>query len=399
MNKIKILKPHFVWMISSMFFFTLILILLIPTASADGQDATYDSVELKAVPPVQGVGGEVRIEATAKFFGGCCYILYAHDVKAELNTPQNISIVSSLPKTIKQFEAVAGGSPTSAKFKWTVIGDGPGTLNLTVTISTSNCGSKSSTCQITIIQAASVSNPTIFPSKPSVGESITFSTDALSGSTFIDVERTTLYVWRSNKEYSEERLLADLDTLYEIKGDFEINETSKENTNITKKRLGTGKKYPMTAMEFSNTWRVRVKDIDEEEIIYYWFSVETSDEKNITSFVYRQTIEDLEKKYQMFEMMKWGTFFTIFIGVILILGVSWSILNRPAKKLSKTSIFVLGSSFFSKPSEGKRVNVSDLSIARFRAFLFWLLIILLILSLIISFYQGLFNDLIGETGG
>ncbi len=392
-------KVHLLCIIFLIFFFTFFLLPLIPTASAGGQDATFDSIAVKAIPPVQGVGGEVRIEATAKFYGGCCYILYAHDVKPELSAPQNISIVSSLPKTIGQVDAVAGGSPTTEKFKWTIVSNSPGTYNITIKIGTSNCGSFTKNVQVMIIQAASISNPTIFPSKPSVSEKITFSADALSGSTYVDVEKTTLYIWGSTKDYSMERLRAEKDKLFEIKGDFELNETVNNQSDIATKYLGLGKIHQMSLVQFTNTWRVQVDDIKKEENIYYWFTVETSDGKTITSFVYKQTIEDLEKKYQMLNYMVWGTFIVIAFGITLILGISWAYLNRPAKKLGKTSIFVLGSSYSSKPSDAKRANVTTFSLERFRTLLFWSLIIILIISLIISIQQGLFQDLITETGG
>ena len=109
-------KSYLSSIVFSIFFLTIVIIPLIPTASAGGQDATFDSVSLKAVPPVQGVGGEVHIEAKVKFFGGCCYHLYAHDVKAELiNLPKNISIVSTLPSTVGKVDAQSGGSPTFQK--------------------------------------------------------------------------------------------------------------------------------------------------------------------------------------------------------------------------------------------------------------------------------------------
>ena len=121
--------------------------------------------------------------------------------------------------------------------------------------------------------------------------------------------------------------------------------------------------------------------------------------KNVSSYVYKETLEDIERKYQILDAMLVGTVIIIIIGVIIILAKSWSFLYLPAKKLGKTGIFILGSSIFSKPSAGKRANVTDLSLKRVRIILLMLFIIFTILFLIISIYLGLFQDLVAETGG
>ena len=88
-------------------------------------------------------------------------------------------------------------------------------------------------------------------------------------------------------------------------------------------------------------------------------------------------------------------------------NVTFSLLFDTANKaqqifpenIGKKGIFILGSSYFSKVMEGKRANVSTLSIEKYRNLLLWLLIILTIIVIIISLYLGLFQDLIIETGG
>jgi ATP-dependent Zn protease len=181
--------------------------------------------------------------------------------------------------------------------------------------------------------------------------------------------------------------------------DYGQNITSIHDENVSKKMLGFGKDHKMIRSKYNNDWRIKIKEIEKEEDIYYWLNIKTSDGKNYTSFVYKLTIEDLEEKYFMLESMKWGTFFSIVIGVILILGISWIYLNKPAENIKNKGIFVLGSRVISKPFERTSKNVSDLNFVRIRFLLLLICIIITILFLLISIYLGLFQDLIGETGG
>ena len=402
-------KKHFYSLPVCVFFITIILLSLLPTVSAGGQDATFDSVEVKAIPPMQGVGGDIKIEASANFFGGCCYHLYAKDVKAELNVlnaPEKVQITSPLPSTIGSVDAVPGGKATSAKFEWTVASDVPGTYTIQVQVSSSNCGSQTSECEITVVEGASISEPTIFPSKPSVREPITFSAEVRSGNEFVGIDATTLYIWHSTEDYSFEDLKAEESRLYEINVDNVDHEDNKQNntsnntnTDTSGRYIGTGSMFQMSHVDFTESWRVRVNDFKKEENIYYWYKIETNDGKNTTSMVYKLKIEDLEKKYQMLNNMIWGTIFIITLGVILILGISWKYLDRTAVKIGKTGVYILGSETYSKPMKGKRVNIHPFSIERYRVYILFFLMIIIIIFLIISIQQGLFQELLKETGG
>jgi hypothetical protein len=395
-------KRHLSCISLSILILTLLIIPLLPTSSADGQDATFDSIDVRAVPPVQGMGGEIRVEVVANFFGGCCYQLYAKNVKAELEN-DNFEIVSSLPKTINTVDAEAGGQATTVSFHWNIIGYTPGIYDLTVKVSTSNCGSIASTVQVRIVEGASISPPTIFPTKPSVKEPITFSAVIRSGSDLTEINKADIYIWHSEEDYSEMSLKAEMNKIYKIlddgKGSSNNSSAADSEDDIKTEILGDGKGFQMKHVEFSDTWRVQLNDFRNEENIYYWFNVETTDGKNVTSAVYKQSIEDLEKKYQTLETVKWGSFFIIVIGILFILGISWKYFDRPARGFGKTGIFILGSKIFSKPSEGKRSNIPELSIAKFRMALLMLFLILTILMIIISIYLGLYQELITETGG
>lgn len=395
--------------IISILLLVLFIIPLIPPASAGGQDATFDSISGKAIPPVQGVGGELKIEASADFFGGCCYHLFAHDVKAELIVPEDVRIISPEPKTVSEVDAVPGGMATTEKFKWTIVGDKPGVYDLEVKVSTSNCGSQNAVIQVSIVKGVSISKVNIHPHVPSVNEEISFLVDVRSGNEFVNIDRTILYIWRSNKDYPDPELSlkTEENMVYKLIGGIEDINPDNNNTNETDageidaktKLLGEGYAYDMNSVEFSDTWRVRLDEFGEEENIYYWFSVKTSDGKTITSTVYKQEIEDLEKKYQMVDISIWTTAFVLSIGVIVILGISWSYFGRINKKMGKSGIFVLGSTTYTKPSEGTRSNVSGISIQKFQSLIILILFIMAIILIILSFYLGLFDSLITEVGG
>jgi hypothetical protein len=313
--------------------------------------------------------------------------------------PDNIKIVSKLPKVISKIDAAPGGKSSVGNFKWTINGLKAGTYEFKVYINTSNCGSKSGISEVTIVEGPSISIPKIFPSKPSVGEAVTVSAEVRSGNKYVEVIQTSLYTWGTTKDYSDRMLWAQENELFLLESFSSQNFSDINDENVSKQRLGSGKNYKMTRAINDNDWRIRIDKFEKEEDIYYWLNIKTSDGKNYTSFVYKITIEDLEEKYLMLESMKWGTFFSIVIGFILIFGISWIYLNKPVKNIKKKGIFVLGSHIISKPFERTTKNVSDLNLVRVRFLLLMIFIIITILLLIISIYLGLFQDLIGETGG
>jgi hypothetical protein len=396
------------------FLFSILILLilpLLPNASAGGQDATFDSVELKAVPLIQGVGGEIQIESTANFFGGCCYHLFAFDVKAELKVPDSVRIVSDPPKTISEVDAAPGGKATSIKFDWKVVGDAPGIYDLEVVVSSSNCGTLNKTYQITVVKGVSVSVIKTHPKVVSVEDKLTFLVDIKSGNDFVEIENTELYIWRSDKNYDQPELdlKAEENKIYEILSRYteqyiNLNDTNTPDINDSEvkedlKLLGTGSVYTMAHIDYTETWRIRLDEFKEEEIIYYWVNVETSDGKNLTSSIFKQDVEDLEKKYNMVNQTIWITALIIIIGFILILGISWAYYGRVTKTGDKSGIYVLGGTTYTKPTWGTRLNISGSNLNKFRTLVLLVFIALFIILIILSFIYGLFEELISVTGG
>jgi hypothetical protein len=389
----------------AVFFLLLIFIMstiLLPISSAGGQDATFDSIEVTAVPSVQGVGGEIKLEVKANFFGGCCYHLFAFDVKAELTVPENVQILSTLPESIKTVDAAPGGMATSKNFKWTVTSDTPGSYHLEIKVSTSNCGLQSSTYQIIFVEGASISEPTIFPSEPSIDEPVTFSAMVRSGNELIEIERTTLFLWKDTKDYPRVDLFADFNQLFYIEGDDGINlntNTSGLNNISIGKFLGYGIQLDMQNVKYTNVWSVQFDEIDREENLYYWFNVETSDGKSITTEVFQQEIIDYEKKTQMLNSTIWSTLIIVVIGFVLILALTWHYIDKATKRVNKPGIFILGSNIFSRPLSGEKTNVDYTSPDRLRNIVVILFVVIMLILIIISIYLGLFHELISETGG
>ncbi len=379
----------------------LIFIPIVPHASAGGQDATFDSIEVTAVPSLQGVGGQITIEVRANFFGGCCYYLYAYDVKAELTVPENVQLLGAQPDPIKSVDAEPGGQATSAKFKWLITSEIPGVYDLTVKVSTSNCGSISEVQQITFVEGASISDPTIFPTEPSINEDITFSAVVRSGNQFITIQRTTLYLWRSSDDYNREELMTKDDRIYKKVDTESTNDTDLKNNETLRSPVGIGTPYFMNKVQFTNSWRVQVNDIKKEEYFYYWYKVETSDGKNITSEVFKKQIIDYEQKSQLLSGTIWTTATVIIIGILLILILTWRYVDRTTKKNTSHGIYILGSTIFSKPLEGKKsnINVSYSATSRLRLAFMTILAIVMICLLAIAIYLGSFQDLITATGG
>jgi hypothetical protein len=392
-----------------------IIFSITPSASASGQDATFESIKINITPPKQGIGGEIQIECIAEFYGGCCYHLYAYDVKGVLNAPENITVISPEPRVIPEIDATPGGMSTNAKFKWTIVGTKAGIYDLKIEVSTSNCGTITETITVIIVEGVSFSNAITHPKTPSVNEAITFLVDIRSGNDLVDIESTTLYIWRSNQDHPASKLSAESDTIFEIiipaqTSDEESgikNDTSDDNKTITQdeqaedvtKMIGSGKAYNMEKIQYTNKWRLRLDEFEDEEILYYWYNTKTTDGKNITSYINRQPIEDLEKKYAMVDTTIQTTVVSITLGIILILGLSWTFYGRADKKKIKSGIFFLGSASYSQPTKGIRTNISGFSLRKTRSLLLLILFIIAILLIILSIYYGLLDTLISEVRG
>jgi hypothetical protein len=366
---------------------------LIPTASAAGDDAEFNSIDLTATPQVQGMGGEIVIRVQANFFGGCCYHLYAYDITPELVLPDNVKIIGSLPGSVSKVDAQPGGQATSESFTWKVSSSEPGTYDLEVTVRTSNSGSLTEIITITVTEGASVSNPDIYPNEPSVDEEISISVEVKSGRDEVKIEQTDMYILASKNEYDITKLVAKNETLY-------INENT--DTNLTQaklKELDAGKLNPMTPVDFSDKWRSKLPGFSDETEVYLWFVVKNSDGQNTTSSVYNLKIEDLEQRELILSSVIWLTISGVIVGSILIF-VGWmAVTGKTEKTKGKKGLMTLGGKFREEPYKADTPQVIELQqrleTARFIVMLF--LVIIAIAFIIWAIYAGLFTELFNRT--
>lgn len=366
---------------------------LIPTASAAGDDAEFNSIDLTATPQVQGMGGEIVIRVQANFFGGCCYHLYAYDVTPELVVPDNVRIIGSLPGSVSKVDAQPGGQATSEGFSWKVSSTEPGTYDLEVTVRTSNSGSLTEIITITITEGASISNPDIYPNEPSVKEEISINVEVKSGRDEVKIEQTDMYILSSKNEYDLTKLVAKNEILY-------INENTDTNLTLAQlKELDAGKLNPMTPVDFSDKWRSKLPGFSGETEVYLWFVVKTSDGQNTTSSVYNLKIQDLEQRELILSSVIWLTISGVIIGSILIF-VGWiAVTGKTEKTKGKKGFMLLGGKFREEPykADTPKIKAIQQRQAMFQFVLIIFLIIIAIVLIIWAVYAGLFTELFNRT--
>jgi hypothetical protein len=362
---------------------------LFNNASAAGEDAEFNSIDLTATPQVQGMGGEIVISVRANFFGGCCYHLYAYDVKAELEVPSALKITSALPGTIKEVDAKPGGQATTERFQWRITGNIPGTYGLNVTVTTSNCGSITDSISVTITEGASISNPDIYPQRPSVDEDISVSVEVQIGREGLEIQDSTIYVLSTKNKYDVQELFAENETLY-------LKNEADEGSEIA--TLGEGNDIAMEPVSFTDKWRVKLAGFKETEV-YLWFVVTTDDGTNTTSSVYNLEVEDIEYTDYMVFMTTWTTFFILLVGVILIIG-GWLLKLKRVEKLGTTrGIFPLGGKYYRDPYRATTPELHKLQkqLDRYRNIVIVFVIVIAIAFVIWAVYSGLFTELFDRT--
>ena len=367
---------------------------MVPFTSAAGLDAEFNSIDLNVTPRIQGRGGEIIVSATANFFGGCCYHLYAYDIAADLEVPENINITSPLPNIKDEIDAKPGGVATTTRFQWRVMGFIPADYVLNVTVSTRNCGSISESINIKITEGASVSNPDIYPQQPSVKEAISISVEAKTGQENVDVEDITLYTIISKNEYDLEDLSAKQDTIF-------IKQTSNRNNEqdpiVT---LGIkGKAISMESADFTDKWRTTFSGFEKEGEVYFWFVVESTDGKNSTSGIYTLTIVDLEQRGLILNTVAWATILGTIIGIILIFTLWPIVLKKFEKTTGKKGFLSLGGKFYKEPYSAvtpeavklqKRLNALRNTVLIF-------FIIVTVVFIVWAINSDIFGDLFSRT--
>jgi len=273
-------------------------------ASAGTEDASMSDFKLTITPYRQGVGGEITIEASVSFFGGCCYSLFAYDVRTTIVLPENVQLVKgSLTQQKDEVEATEGGAATTVHFKWTVKSMVPDTYVIKVNLTTKNCGNLNADETMEVIEGCSMTIPTLYPDNPSTKKDTFVMLDVSCGLEGVVVENVNLFYIKSGKKLASDtnKIYADNDTILWPGG-------SKSGTPAI-----------MEGREFTdNTWKGAIQEQKDETIIYYWIVAKDNTGKNTTSIVYSYEVLEIDRIYFIADILNWLPILGTLIGIILI---------------------------------------------------------------------------------
>jgi hypothetical protein len=339
-----------------------------------------EDVVLSATPNTQGLGGLVTIEAEISFFGGCCYPLFAYDIKAIISIPDNIELISG--ETIKEVdtvEAVEGGAPTVVNFKWDIKSIIPGDYKISVNVTTSNCGKSDAEILVKYVEGCSMSIPEVYPDIPNTDRNTFINIDVRSGLEGIHVDDVKFfYIKTSNKEdYDISVIKADNDTLL-------LDGNIKKGSIIS----------PESVEYHPDSWKGMIPKQNEECMIYYWIVATDNTGKNTTSVVYSFEVFEIEQIYDFIDILTWVTIIGIVIGII-ILTLFFKISSPNIEK----NPLILGSSTM-KDLQNNQIKVNNVLKARFhRNLILILLFMISILMLVWAIYSGQFEQFTELNGG
>lgn len=163
---------------------SLLVFLCSPVTTAAPKVVLYN-INLSAEPSIAGKGMPVILTASVEFGGACCYTVYAHDVKAELNltsglilmTGETVQPITSSGETTGRVAALPGGGLTKVLLKWTMKSEHYSKYTATLRVTGYSIRTpdpdeffdKSESITITIAPGAVVSAPS-YPHPPMVGK-------------------------------------------------------------------------------------------------------------------------------------------------------------------------------------------------------------------------------------
>jgi hypothetical protein len=338
-------------------------------------------LELKATPSTQGLGGEVEIEASVSFFGGCCYPLFAYDIEVVLDVPENVDVVKGdLTQKIGEVKALEGGAATVKRFHWTIKSMIPGSYNFKVNVTTKNCGDRNSEVLVNYVEGLSMSIPVTYPDNPTTGKDTFIKLEVQSGLEGIEVEAVRLFYIKSTQEdeYDEDQVSAANDT-------FNWRNGNKKGSLIVAEELENTK----------NTWKISIPGQDDDCTIYYWIVAQDNTGKNTTGVVYSFEVQDFDRIYFMIDVINWLPIIITVIGIIVI-GSIFNRINRPS---AGKGVLIIGSKSTIDLHE-KKIDTSKLEKLNLRRNI--AILVLLIFSIVLliwSIYTGYFIEFAKLNGG
>jgi hypothetical protein len=350
-------------------------------ASAGSEGAEMEDVVFTATPYTQGLGGQVALDAELSFFGGCCYPLFAYDIKAEIFIPDNVELISGNDiQEIDTVEAVEGGAPTIVHFKWVIKSIVPGDYNIRVNVTTSNCGKSNAEILVRYVEGCSMSIPKVYPDIPNTDRETYVNIDVSSGLEGVQVESVKFfYIKYSNeKNYDTNKIKADNDTLI-------LDGISKKGIVISPERV-----------EYQpDTWKGMIPKQNEECEIYYWIVATDNTGKNTTSVVYSFEVLEIGQIYNFIDVLTWFSIIATIIGIIIIM-VYFNKSNTPTLKKNP---LLLGSKSLKDLQNNKIENPSNVQTRVQRNIVLILLLIISIIMLIWAIYSGHFEQFAELNGG
>jgi hypothetical protein len=367
-------------------FLIFIVILIIPTlfstnVIAGTEDAKMTDVTLTAIPYRQGIGGEVILDASVPFFGGCCYPLFAYNVKATIIIPKNVEVVKGqLIQEVDEVKAEEGGAATIVHFKWIIRSDTPGSYPIVVNVTTKNCGRDNAGISVEVVEGCSMSVPKVYPDIPSSNRDTLITLDVSSGLENIEVESVELFYIKSENNMPSDPydLIAENNTLSWYSGNRQ------------------GKSVVLNFVEYtSHTWKGSIPSQKEESTIFYWVVAKDNTGKNTTSIVYSFETTDIDRVYFIVDLLNWLPIIGTIIGIILIVFL-FNKFNTPDKR---KKILLIGS-ISKKEIDGTVLDSSGLvKLNRWRNIIVIILLICSIILILWAIYSGYFEQFTRLNGG
>ncbi|MHA1933377.1 MAG: hypothetical protein ACW96X_12605 [Promethearchaeota archaeon] len=367
-------------------FLIFIVILITPNlfstnVIAGTEDAKMTNVTLTAIPYRQGIGGEVIIDASVPFFGGCCYPLFAYNVKATIIIPNDVELVKGqLIQEVDEVKAEEGGAATIVHFKWIIKSYLPESYIIMVNITTKNCGRSNARISVEVVEGCSMSVPELYPDIPSTNRNTMIALDVSSGLENIEVETVELFFVKTNKNMPSNS--------YDI---FAENDSLSWSTGSIK-----GRSIAMNRVEYTpHTWKGSIPSQKEESTIFYWVVAKDNTGKNTTSIVYSFEAIELDRVYFIVDILNWLPIIGTIIGIIIIVFL-FNKFNTPDKR---KKILLIGS-ISTKEIDGTVLDPSGLvKLNRWRNIIAILLLICSIILILWAIYSGYFEQFTRLNGG
>lgn len=315
-----------------------------PVSGSGSQAATFDRIELDVTPNVQGLGGELEVQVTCYFYGGCCYPLFANDIVPELEVPDGLTLLSGpSPERKGELTAAAGGDPTIVIFKWNLHCTEKGSYQINATVLTSDCGSRDETQLVHVIKGATISNPETFPVDPTSDKDIMINFVSMYPVGDIDVTSARIYYIYTDDKYDPADLSADNSTM--MKGGVGIGE-GLEVSCVPEEIVEGG--FKGTIPEGSH------------ENLYYWIQVTDERGELTTSSVRHTQVENTDRV----DTLNMASFLFLIVGMVvliagLVLGyiVTQKRKNTPDKDDNFTVLGSIGRKRFLTVGEAGHMDV------------------------------------------